>query len=98
MSIVLINQYKDTEKQNNKAVQAEFKKNGVNTVIVPGGLSVQWLPGVGSGGLIAVINMASFGTTNNVSKAAEKLKKDLAENDIHAIILPDGASVEVMPV
>jgi len=107
MSIVLIHQYTETEKQDNETLQAEFTKNGVNTVIVPGDLSVQWLPGVGEG-QIAIISIASFTSSSNTKEsqnvrlaqhinAAEKLKEDLADNDIQAIILPSDTSVEVMP-
>ena len=105
MSIVLIHQYTETEKQDNETLQAEFTKNGVNTVIVPGDLSVQWLPGVGRG-QIAIISITSFSSNTKESQnvrlaqhinAAEKLKEDLADNDIQAIILPSDTSVEVIP-
>lgn len=102
MSIVLIKQYKETENQSNEELQVEFTKSGVDTVIVPYGLSVEWLPGIGTG-QIAVINIdtsESVRLSQHV-KAAEKLKKDLEAlvgYKIQAIILPADTDVEVMPV
>lgn len=98
MSIVLIHQDKEAENKDNEELQADFKKNDVDTVIVPYGLSVHWLPGIGKGE-IAVISIESFSDVRLAQhvRAAEQLKKDLSENDVHAIILPSDTSVEVMP-
>ena len=99
MSIILIKQHKETKNQDNKELQDEFTKGGVDTIIVPYGLSVEWLPGIGKGN-IALINIDTFRSDVILSqhiKAAEQLKKDLAGNAIQAIILPSDIGIEIMP-
>ncbi len=105
MSIVLINQYMATDTKDCKTVQDEFTDKGVKSVIVPSGLSVEWLPGIGGrtkhpgmGGYstqIAVIKI--YGDTEKSRAAAIKLQKDLKENEIEAIILPSDTNVEILP-
>lgn len=100
MSIVLIKQYKDDQSEINEKLQKEFSDNGVTTIFVPVDLTVEWLPYIGKEHLAVIHQTTRLGQLSHLQKtnAVEKLKKDLAENDIHAIILPSGASVEVMPV
>lgn len=93
MSIVLIHQNKETEKQDNETLQANFTDNGIKTVIVPSGLSVEWMIGPYQ---LAVINVDNDSKT--LQAAAEKLKVDLKEHHIKAIILPSDTSIEVFAI
>lgn len=100
MSIILIKQYLATDdtqdkKEENEALQAAFLDDGANSVIVPSGLDVQWLPAIGSKN-IAVIK--AYGDTEVIKNGADQLKKDLAENGISATILPSNTDVEILHV
>ena len=98
MSIVLIKHYKksDSQETTDKALQTAFVNKGVNAVVVPADLSVEWLPGIGKGD-IAVIHTLALSNSQKLQMAADKLKADLAEHDVQAIILPADTGIEVIP-
>jgi len=99
MSIVLLKQYRDTDDQieTNENLQKEFTDSGINSVVVPNGLSVEMITNLGQFGIgesVAVIN--TFGITKKILADAAQLKKELEENDIRAIILPYNTGIEIL--
>lgn len=98
MSIVLIKQYieSDNREADGEALQVAFSNSGITAVVCPPGVAVEVLPAVGDMPQIAVINM--HGDTKSIRDGADKLKADLKENNLQAIILPYNTNVEVLPV
>lgn len=98
MSIVLIKQYieSDNREADGAALQAAFKDSKINSIICPPGIEVELLPHVGNLQQVAVITVHS--DTKSIRKSADKVKADLQENDVQAIILPHNTGVEVLPI